>query len=842
MSQHDPARPARSRRRTGVGLLAAAVLAGTATAGPAAAVGTLPAPDAVAAAAEAAAITDSSPRPTSPGFRVLPYLMEPSAESVDVVWFSETGAPGTVVVDYPDEGQESLTLTSTPEHQPLLGYTRAELDQEIGVLQQGSWLKGAGNYKHRVRIPGLSPGAEISYTVDQGPDTHEASFTAAPGDDWEELRIVAFSDTETEPYGRMEHREWELSPVNGYTEDSLQRPGEGSAWDQKFGHATRYGSFTLNYPLDQDTALKENLKHIEAAEPDLMMVAGDLAQGAGYQPAWDEFFGYFAGEHGDLASRVPLLTALGNWETFAALNGGYGTAEDQSPAVVSRNKYHAYFERTGEGADPENPQYRGSYYRTDHGPVTILTLDSTNGVPDEDTATGELSGPVFSGDDTNLTGENLSTDTQGMFTMETYTQAFKDLFPGSTDEDVDLPNLNEGTAQWAWAQEQLADAREKDQVVLVQFHHAGYSNGVHGTPPNHEHPDNQSGVAMRAYTPMFEEYGVSAVISGHDEMFERSWVDEDGDGEGFHSFDVGVAADGLRGEQLAADEDGVYEPIRFNTSSEWMAAADEPETWVERDGVLQLEDGGLHYGHLQLDLKHVGDSTEVTMTPVYVFPQLDSEYNLVGTERRVYDDVVTFTVDRDGTEAPATEDFSDNPDGSQYYAPVRWMQEQGITTGYADGTYGKFRDISRGESLAFLYRYRDGAPGAGEDFSDVTADSSFYDAITWAVENGVATGYGDGTFRSGAEVTRAEFVSFLHRASGAEAAGEVTDFPDVDPDSAHAEAIAWAAARGVVTGYEDGTFRPHAPIHRAEVAVVLHQFDQSDQSDQSDETGQSAAE
>ncbi|NUL45561.1 hypothetical protein F7P69_10195 [Cellulosimicrobium funkei] len=51
---------------------------------------------------------------------------------------------------------------------------------------------------------------------------------------------------------------------------------------------------------------------------------------------------------------------------------------------VFRNKYHAYFERTGEGADPENPQYRGSYYRTDHGPVTILTLNSTNGVPDED--------------------------------------------------------------------------------------------------------------------------------------------------------------------------------------------------------------------------------------------------------------------------------------------------------------------------------------------------------------------------------------------------------------------------------------------------------------------------
>src|SRR5690606_24334283 len=63
----------------------------------------------------------------------------------------------------------------------------------------------------------------------------------------------------------------------------------------------------------------------------------------------------------------------------------------------------------------------------------------------------------------------------------------------------------------------------------LQFHHAAYSNGVHGTLPNHEHADNRSGVEMRAYTPMVEEYG--------------------------------VAADGLRGEQLYRTPDGDWEPI-----------------------------------------------------------------------------------------------------------------------------------------------------------------------------------------------------------------------------------------------------------------------------------------
>jgi hypothetical protein len=155
---------------------------------------------------------------------------------------------------------------------------------------------------------------------------------------------------------------------------------------------------------------------------------------------------------------------------------------------------------------------------------------------------------------------------------------------------------------------------------------------------------------MRAYTPMFEQYGVATVISGHDEMFERSWVDTDDDGVGFHVYDVGVAADGLRGEQLEdGDDDGTWEPIRFNTHSEWMAATDEPELWtLDENGRPQLQDGGLHYGHLQIDLTNTRCGAELTMTPVYLFPVMNTEYDVLSTERRVYDDVVTVGLDDDG--------------------------------------------------------------------------------------------------------------------------------------------------------------------------------------------------
>ena len=96
-------------------------------------------------------------------------------------------------------------------------------------------------------------------------------------------------------------------------------------------------------------------------------------------------------------------------------------------------------------------------------------------------------------------------------------------------------------------------------------------------------------------------------------------------------------------------EDGNYAPLRFNTHSEWMAATDEPERWQrDANGVLQLEDGGLHYGHLQMDLRRSACGAELTLTPVYVFPVLDSEYQLLRTQRRVYDNVMTVDIDGQG--------------------------------------------------------------------------------------------------------------------------------------------------------------------------------------------------
>ncbi|MEO1300621.1 MAG: metallophosphoesterase, partial [Cyanobacteria bacterium J06636_16] len=230
---------------------------------------------------------------------------------------------------------------------------------------------------------------------------------------------------------------------------------------------------------------------------------------------------------------------------------------------------------------------------------------------------GEGQPPQISG----LEFTGPGTDTQQNFTREQY----------EAEGGTDLADFNPGSPQWNWVIEQLEDARDKGQIIFVQFHHAPYSSGTHGFPMNHERSSGQGGTPLRQYQPLFEEYGVLAVFSGHSEMFERSFVDEDGDGIGVTYYDVGVAGDGLRGE-IRDDND---DPLGYNPFSQWTADQDEPELWQEVDGVLQLVEGGKHYGHLEVNVNRLEDNlSEVTFTPVYSFPLLDSDYTVLGTERR----------------------------------------------------------------------------------------------------------------------------------------------------------------------------------------------------------------
>lgn len=545
-------------------------------------------------------------------FRVNPYLQQPSSDGTYFTWFSSSNAAGAIEITGPGLSAP-LSFTTTPDLRSETAYTATELAQNINGRGPGFYAIAGDNYKHTVDVRGLQAGQTYNYTVTQGTATFARTFRTAPTrETFTNVRFVALSDSETQPQGDTARQSW---PVGALAAGSLPRPTGLSS-----------------YVMTETDGYNANLRIIESRDPDFIAMPGDLVQGGGYQFGWDQFFRHNAGEFGSPLSERPILPAYGNWENFANPNGGYGSPADRTPVVRSRHRYKTYFDMPSNGT----PEHQDNYYRVDYGPVTILTLDSSNGEPDQTPGAGAL-----------------NTDTQSNFTAAQYAAAAASL--GLTN---DLSDFNPGSAQHAWARAQLEDARARGQVVFVQFHHVPYSSGTHAFEMTHPQTSGQGGNPMRQYTPLFEQFGVAAVFSGHSEMFERSFVDGDGDGVGVHFYDLGVAGDGLRGGTVDSVT-GVYGGN--NPFSRWTADLDEPELWQEvtvgADTFVTLVDGGRHYGHLEVNVERLASEgadvfARITLTPVYSFPILDAAMNVTGTERRVYGDEIVLYVDSAGRVIP----------------------------------------------------------------------------------------------------------------------------------------------------------------------------------------------
>ena len=106
-------------------------------------------------------------------------------------------------------------------------------------------------------------------------------------------------------------------------------------------------------------------------------------------------------------------------------------------------------------------------------------------------------------------------------------------------------------------------------------------------------------------------------------------------------------------------------------------------------------------------------------------------------------------------------------------------------------------------------------------FTDVKADSYYYDAVLWAVENGITKGTGDTMFSPDATCSRAQIVTFLWRSQKAPAAGAVNPFTDVKADAYYADAVLWAVKEDVTKGTTDTTFNPNADCTRAQIVTFI---------------------
>ena len=195
----------------------------------------------------------------------------------------------------------------------------------------------------------------------------------------------------------------------------------------------------------------------------------------------------------------------------------------------------------------------------------------------------------------------------------------------------------------------------------------------------------------------------------------------------------------------------------------------------------------------------------------------------------------TFTMPAGKVEVKATfmEDnsmlnfFYDVPNNAYFYEAVKWAVKNGITDGVGNNLFAPEQPCTRAQIVTFLWRAA-GSPepkGAASGMTDVVPGSYYAKAVAWAVENGITTGTAEGTFSPDATCTRAQAVTFLARAQNAKATGK-TAFSDVPADSYFADAVAWAQANGVTTGTSETTFSPDNDCTRAQIVTFLYRANQ----------------
>ena len=114
-------------------------------------------------------------------------------------------------------------------------------------------------------------------------------------------------------------------------------------------------------------------------------------------------------------------------------------------------------------------------------------------------------------------------------------------------------------------------------------------------------------------------------------------------------------------------------------------------------------------------------------------------------------------------------------------------------------------------------------PDASASFSDVASGDWYYDAVQFVYENGLMNGTSKTTFSPQRTTTRGMIVTILHRMEGEPSAAAAV-FSDLAETSYCGAAVAWASQNGIVTGYDDGTFRPNALITRQQLAAILYRY------------------
>lgn len=536
-------------------------------------------------------------------FQQTPYVQHPATNAMSLIWFTDSACEATVKWR-PEAGGDERQAVTTGILAPAL--TNNVYQGESGITPK---------YRHRVRMTDLEPGTRYSYSVTLPDGTSYANtFKTAP-DANSSIRFMYFNDSETKP----------------------DNPNTSDWADPNNNDKTR------TYYITPTEGYKQGLARMKSRNPDLFVMAGDLAWKGGYQTHWDEFWRHNAGGLGtgydDPAGSIPILAAIGNHDLQDAAAcppkaSALAHCEHYLGGESALERYLTYFEYEPNGVDFSDVDDRDRsqmFHRVDYGPVTFIFLDTNNGDdsdPEKDTNTGLFRDPAVA--------------------------ASYGLPAGRS------PDFNPGSKQYTWLTNQLADAQQKAKFTFVVNHQCPYSAGYHNRTNVTESGEWLSGRAVRVLKGAMLKYGVDGWLCGHDEMMEHARIEgeetlPDGTTRPHHVdvFDMGTIGNGLRGGFITNEGKNLVKTQRVyedGTKEIFRAYVDEPEVW--ENGVLVA--GGVHYTHMEVDVQEAEPGLwTCTMTPNYLFTS--NSNGRVGSEWRTYNDVLVLTNDLRAPVIPSVE-------------------------------------------------------------------------------------------------------------------------------------------------------------------------------------------
>lgn len=161
-----------------------------------------------------------------------------------------------------------------------------------------------------------------------------------------------------------------------------------------------------------------------------------------------------------------------------------------------------------------------------------------------------------------------------------------------------------------------------------------------------------------------------------------------------------------------------------------------------------------------------------------------------------------------------------------FYDAVKWAAENGIASGTGRYTFSPNAVCTRAQTVTFLWRAA-GSPLPRYrvcPFTDVQPSDYYYNAVLWAVEQGITTGLNATTFGPDVTVDRGQVATFLYRAASAAKPNTFNPFTDVKPTAYNYDAILWAYDNRITTGTSDTTFSPDAYCTRAQIVTFLYRY------------------